>query len=94
MRKKLVTFAFFILCNFPTFGQIDPRDLRLPAKGVGYFSFGIIILLIVIIIVIMLIVLVVFRRKSSKNKSGVCANCGQEIKEGAKFCTKCGTKIL
>lgn len=23
-----------------------------------------------------------------------CTNCGNEIKEGAKFCTKCGTRIL
>lgn len=22
-----------------------------------------------------------------------CANCGEELKEGAKFCDKCGTKV-
>jgi uncharacterized membrane protein YvbJ len=22
----------------------------------------------------------------------VCSNCGQELNEGVKFCTKCGTK--
>jgi len=94
MKKKLVTFAFMILCNFPTFGQVTSRDIKLPSRTPGYIFLLIIPLGIILIAVIIRFIVVVFRRKGSKHKSGVCANCGQEIKEGNKFCTKCGSKIL
>ena len=96
MKKKLAAFVFLILCNFPTFGQSgNLQFFKLPPKSSGVEGIPLlgIILIIVVIVAIILVIYAVFRRKKSKHKSTVCANCGQELNEGLKFCTKCGTKI-
>jgi len=53
MKKKLVAFAFLILCNFPTFGQVSLKDFQTPEKTPGYVYLLGIILIIVIILFIM-----------------------------------------
>ena len=35
-----------------------------------------------------------FKRKQEESKTIVCPNCGAPLKPGAKFCSKCGTKLI
>jgi len=58
MKKGLFAFAFLLLTNLFTFGQVmNLNDFQLPSKGSGYLFYLLLILLLVIILVAFILIM-------------------------------------